>query len=257
MKILLCNDDGVHAQGLKAIHKELNKLGKVYVAAPLEEKSTTGHSLTLHKPLRILEVGKDFYGISGSPADCVYIGIKEILAGRKPDLIVSGVNRGANLGQDVYYSGTVSAAREGCIMGIPAIAVSCAVDFNKPIQESRIHYESSAKATSEVIKKIVKNWNFPRFTFLNLNVPDLKYEKLKGIVSTRQGFRFYSGNVLKRKDHRGRNYFWVGGQYKGFKNDPDTDCYAVDHGYASLTPIKLDTTDSVSMKIVEKNWSKL
>ncbi|MGZ3699689.1 MAG: 5'/3'-nucleotidase SurE, partial [Bdellovibrionota bacterium] len=115
MRILLSNDDGVHAVGLKAMERELRKLGDVWVVAPLEEKSTNGHSLTLHKPLRMISMGQRFFGVSGSPADCVYLGIREVLGGM-PDLVVSGINRGANLGQDVYYSGTVSAAREACIL---------------------------------------------------------------------------------------------------------------------------------------------
>src|SRR4051812_9193765 len=144
MRILLSNDDGVHAMGLKVLQKELKKLGDVWVVAPLEEKSTTGHSLTLHKPLRLIEMGPRFYGVSGSPADCVYLGIRQVI-GKMPDLVVSGPNRGANLGQDVYYSGTVSAAREACILGIRSLAVSLAVDFAKQSTEDDLHYETAAK----------------------------------------------------------------------------------------------------------------
>src|SRR3954452_7886412 len=128
MKILVSNDDGVHAPGLMALVKELKKLGDVWVVAPLEERSTTGHSLTIHKPLRLVTMESGFYGVSGSPADCIYLGINQVMK-EMPDLVVSGINRGANLGQDVYYSGTVSAAREACILGIPSMAVSLDVDF--------------------------------------------------------------------------------------------------------------------------------
>src|SRR3954469_18043001 len=128
MRILLSNDDGIHAPGIIAMYRELKKLGKVWVVAPLEERSTNGHSLTIHKPLRLLSTGSGFYGVSGSPADCIYLGIKQVMK-ETPDLVVSGINRGANLGQDVYYSGTVSAAREACILGIPSMAVSLSVDF--------------------------------------------------------------------------------------------------------------------------------
>src|SRR5579885_2683447 len=130
MRILLSNDDGVHAVGLKRLQKELGKLGEVWVFAPLEERSTTGHSLTIHKPLRMIKMGERFFGVSGSPADCVYLGIRQVMK-KLPDIVVSGINRGANLGQDIYYSGTVSAAREACILGIPAIAVSCNVNYQK------------------------------------------------------------------------------------------------------------------------------
>ena len=128
MRILISNDDGVHSWGLEVLHKHLKRLGTAWVVAPLEEKSTTGHSLTIHKPLRVNRLENGFYSVSGSPADCVYIGIREVIKGL-PDVVVSGINRGGNLGQDVYYSGTVSAAREACILGIPAISVSVDINF--------------------------------------------------------------------------------------------------------------------------------
>lgn len=241
MRILLSNDDGVHAPGLGILQKELQKLGDVWVVAPLEEKSTTGHSLTIHKPLRLIEMGKRFYGVSGSPADCVYLGIREVLGGM-PDLVVSGPNRGANLGQDVYYSGTVSAAREACILGLRAIAVSLAVDFARPKPEGQLHYATAAKATVRLLRDL-KDVEVPHHTLLNFNVPDVPVSRLKGVRVTRQGFRFYSGGILRRRDHRGKDYFWVGGQYKGFRKDEGTDCHAIEAGYASLTPLKLDSTD--------------
>ena len=245
MKILLSNDDSVHARGIEVLFKELKKLGRVWMVAPLEEKSTTGHSLTIHKPLRLIEMGKDRYGVSGSPADCVYLGIREVL-GFEPDLVVSGINRGANLGQDIYYSGTVSAAREACMLGIPAIAVSLKIDFSQAPQEDKIHYASAAKICAQVIRKLSggkKKIDLPYHTLLNLNVPDLPLSKIRGVEVARQGFRIYSGNVVRRRDHRGKDYFWVGGQYKGFHNEPGTDCRFVEDRFASLSPMKLDTTD--------------
>ncbi len=251
MRILLSNDDGVHAMGLRAMHKELKKFGDVWVVAPLEEKSTTGHSLTIHKPLRIITIKSQFYGVSGSPADCVYIGIRQVL-GKLPDLVISGINRGANLGQDIYYSGTVSAAREACILGIPSMAVSLSVDFKKSKPENELHYATAAKIAVQVLKKY-KKFSFPLHTLLNLNVPDSPLAQVKGIQLVRQGFRFYSGGILRRKDHRGKDYYWVGGRYKGFKNEAETDCVAVEKGFASLTPLKLDTTDLDCLhKMMEK-----
>ncbi len=241
MRILLSNDDGVHALGLRAIYQALKKLGKVWVVAPLEEKSTTGHSLTIHKPLRLIQMEPNFYGVSGSPADCVYLGIRQVM-GEMPDMVVSGINRGANLGQDVYYSGTVSAAREACILGIPSMAVSLAVDFKKAQLERELHYASAASMAVKVIRSLKDN-HIPKHTLLNLNVPDRPMSQIKGLKLARQGFRFYSGSILRRKDHRGKDYFWVGGQYQGFQNDEGTDCSIVDSGYASLTPLKLDSTD--------------
>ena len=241
MRILLSNDDGVHSVGLRIIQKELKKLGEVWVVAPLEEKSTTGHSLTIHKPLRLIKMGDKFYGVSGSPADCVYMGIRQVI-GKMPDLVVSGINRGANLGQDVYYSGTVSAAREACILGIRSMAVSLSVDFRKPKLETEHHYESAAKIALRVLRSMRKV-TLPMHTLLNLNVPDLPLAKIKGLKLARQGFRYYSGGILRRTDHRGKDYFWVGGEYKGFRKEEGTDCDVVEAKYASLTPLKLDSTD--------------
>jgi 5'-nucleotidase len=241
MRILLSNDDGVHAAGLKAIFKELSKLGEVWCVAPLEEKSTTGHSLTIHKPLRLIPMGDRFFGVSGSPADCVYLGIREVI-GKMPDLVVSGINRGANLGQDVYYSGTVSAAREACILGIPSMAVSLAVDFNRIHKEENLNYEAAAKVAVDVLREL-KHRVLPEHTLLNLNVPDVAYARIKGVQLARQGFRYYSGAIVKRTDHRGKDYFWVGGSYKGFRKEEGTDCATVESRFAALTPLKLDSTD--------------
>src|SRR4051812_34313139 len=158
-----------------------------------------------------------------------------------PDLVVSGINRGANLGQDVYYSGTVSAAREACILGIPAIAVSLAVDFTRGLSEAQLHYETAAKVAVRLLRRL-RDTPLPKHTLLNLNVPDLPWTQVKGVQLARQGFRYYSGSILRRKDHRGKDYYWVGGQYKGFRREQETDCLAIEEGYASLTPLKLDST---------------
>lgn len=246
MRILLCNDDSVHARGIQVLYESLSKLGQVTVVAPLEEKSTAGHSLTIHKPLRLIHMRKDFYGVSGGPADCVQVGIHELFKKKKPDLVVSGINRGANLGQDVFYSGTVSAAREACIMGLPAMAVSLSIDFYHPKPEHQLHYETAGALAVRVLKHLERKgkrkFALPEGTLLNLNSPDLPLSKVKGISLARQGFRYYSGEILKRRDHRGKDYFWVGGGYDGFQKEEGTDCHAVDQGFASLTPLRLDTT---------------
>ena len=242
MRILVSNDDGVYSWGLHVLAESLKKLGQVWVVAPLEEKSTTGHSLTIHKPLRVHKMDTGYYGVSGSPADCVYVGIREVLGGKMPDLVVSGINRGGNLGQDVYYSGTVSAAREACILGLPAIAVSTNVDFKKKKEDKKIHFEAAGKAVVELVRKVPLK-TIPKHTLLNVNVPDLPYSKIEGFAAVRQGFRHYSGSVLRRVDHRGKPYFWIGGQYKGFRNEAGTDCKVVADNYISVTPLQLDCTD--------------
>jgi 5'-nucleotidase len=256
MRILLCNDDGVHARGIQILYESLSKIGEVTVVAPMEEMSTTGHSLTIHKPLRMIHMKKDFYGVSGGPADCVHVGISQHFAKRKPDLVVSGINRGGNLCQDVYYSGTVSAAREACIMGIPALAVSLAIDFYRPKPEDKLHYETAGALAVKVIKRFSKTKKgkllLPQGTLLNLNSPDRPLAKVKGIALARQGFRHYSGTILKRRDHRGKDYFWVGGGYEGFLKEEGTDCQVVEEGYASLSPLRLDTTNhEYSLELME------
>ncbi len=249
MNILLSNDDGVHAKGLMALYKELKKLGNVCVVAPLEEKSTTGHSLTIHKPLRINPIENGFYGVNGSPADCVYIGIREILK-KMPDVVISGINRGANLGQDVYYSGTVSAAREACILGLPAFAVSLDVLFKGKRIEKELRYDVAAKEFVKAFKKI-KLKDIPHHTLINVNVPDVPSSSIKGHKVTRQGFRYYSGSIVKRIDHRGKPYYWIGGEYKGFHNVEGTDCHAVANKYVSVTPVQLDCTDHAYLQEIE------
>lgn len=251
MRILLSNDDGVHAWGLQVLYNHLKKLGKVWVVAPLEEKSTTGHSLTIHKPLRVHALENGFYGVSGSPADCVYIGIREVMKA-KPDLVVSGINRGGNLGQDIYYSGTVSAAREACILGIPAIAASLDIDFKKKKADKQLHFDTVAKAVVKLLKTFPYK-SMPRHTLLNVNAPDVPYSQIKGFMAARQGFRFYSGTVIKRTDHRGKPYFWIGGQYKGYHNETGTDCRAVAEKYVSVTPVRLDCTDQGFLKTLERS----
>lgn len=250
MRILLSNDDGVLAPGLKILMQALKPLGQVVVVAPLEEKSTMGHSLTLHKPLRIQEMAKGFYGINGSPADCVYMAIREVLGGM-PDLVVSGPNRGGNLGQDVYYSGTVSAAREACILGIPAVALS--VDVQHMASSKRktavpVRYDTASKVLVKMLRSGGLLKKAPKHTLLNVNVPNTAVGAIKGTRYTRMGFRHYSGSVVKRIDHRGRPYFWVGGQYKGFENVKGTDCEAVASGYVSVTPLQLDCTNHVFLE---------
>ncbi len=240
-KILLSNDDGVHAPGLRALYEVFKSFGEVVVVAPLEERSTTGHSLTLHKPLRMIPIAKDFYGVSGSPADCVYLGSRKVF-GSLPDLVISGINRGANMGQDVYYSGTVSAAREACILGVPSMAVSLDVNFRRTPPEEKLHYRSAALVALSVARQIPE-MGLPRHTLLNLNVPDLPMARIKGVQLARQGFRYYSGGILQRKDHRGKDYYWVGGTYRGYQREAGSDCDFLERKYAALTPLKLDSTD--------------
>ncbi len=250
MRILISNDDGVGAEGIRALAAEFARVGTVVVVAPERERSTTGHSLTLHKPLRLRQLQKGLYYVSGGPADCIYLGIHEVLKGKRPDLVLSGINRGANMGQDVFYSGTCSAAREAASLGIPSVAVSLAIDFKKNKPE---RYATAAKAARRVLEEVLplfskkKGWKaglkaWPAGMMLNINVPNLPETRLKGIRPATQGFRLYGSNILKRVDSRGRNYYWIGGTYEGYRPIPESDCWYVDRGYVSVTPLELDTT---------------
>lgn len=251
MKILISNDDGVLAPGIEALAKEFSRDHDVVVVAPERERSTTGHSLTLHKPLRLYRHGPRTFAVSGGPADCIYLGMSEVFKGKRPDLVLSGINRGANLGQDVFYSGTASAAREAANLGVPAMAVSLAVDFANPNPPS--HYKTAAKYARKALAAALKAFGgkgidraslrkWPQGMMLNVNVPDLPLAQIKGIRPATQGYRIYGSKILKRSDSRGRDYFWIGGSYEGYRPIPESDCWWVDRGYVALTPLELDTT---------------
>ncbi|HTL12604.1 MAG TPA: 5'/3'-nucleotidase SurE [Bdellovibrionota bacterium] len=253
MRILLSNDDGVLAPGLEILHRALKKVGHVTVVAPMQERSTSGHNLTLHKPLRLMKLPNGFYGVSGSPADCVYLGLRKVMKG-KTDLVVSGINRGANLGQDTFYSGTVSAAREACIMGIPAFAVSLSTNFHRRVEDKALHFRTAGDVLVDVIKKL--DWkDMPRGTLVNVNVPDVPKKKIKGFRVAKQGFQDYGGDIIERLDHRGRPYYWVGGNYRGFHKIKGSDCQVVSEGYVSLTPLQLDCTDPKYFRELARHWT--
>jgi 5'-nucleotidase len=242
VKILISNDDGLDSPGIRALAKVMEPLGDVVVVAPHRERSTAGHSLTLHKPLRIMEQGNGVYSTSGTPADCIYLGIREILK-TPPDLILSGINRGANLGTDVHYSGTVAAAREGALMDIPSYAFSM-VDLHQifveqPSQELR--FDVGAHIARLVVEQ-TQTLKFPPHTLLNVNIPNTDLARIKGIRVTRQGFRYYQNEVTQRRDPRGNAYYWIGGPYLGFHETEDSDCLALNEGFVAVTPLTIDCT---------------
>lgn len=238
--ILVTNDDGILSPGIEALAESLKRLGKVTVVAPSQERSTTGHSLTLHKPIRLEELKPGYYSVNGTPADCPYIAIKKLFKKKSLHLVVSGINRGANLGNDVHYSGTVAAAREATFLNVAAMAVS--LDY--PLQKNS--YEINYSVASEFayrIAKLILQKGLPSQVLLNVNVPHLPLAQIKGIKIVKTGFRYYDDNIVEQKDPRGRNYFWLGGKYLGH-NDKlgDTDCKAVENKYVSVTPLHIDAT---------------
>ncbi len=236
MLILVSNDDGVYAEGIQVLAETLKKIARVVVVAPDREKSAASHSLTLHRPLRIVQVKKNIYGVTGTPADCVNLGVNEILDRKKPNLIVSGVNHGGNLGDDVHYSGTVSAALEGAMMGVPSIAVSLVLRDGKP------YFKPAALFAAKLARKVLKE-GLPKGIVLNVNAPNLPQSKLKGYAYCKLGKRNYSDVIVEKLDPRKKKYYWIGGDEIGYENIPGSDCNAILEKKISITPIKVDMTD--------------
>lgn len=231
MRILLANDDGVTAPGIRSLYHALRENYETTIIAPLEERSTTGHSLSLDKPLRLERLEENIYGCSGFPADCVLMGLGHVLKDKRPDVVVSGINRGANLGQDLYYSGTIAAAREAAFHHVPALAVSLV--FGK-VNEKH-HYESAAMFIRWCLEEGLHK-SCPPYTVLNINVPDLPLAEIRGVKNTEVGFRRYSEEIHARIDARGREYYWIAGFYEGFLHNPGSDCQALSENLIAITP---------------------
>lgn len=238
MNLLITNDDGIHAPGIFAIKKALEKIANVLVVAPEIERSAVGHAITLSDPLRVSEIKKDntFFGyaVNGTPADCVKLGIR-CLAKKSVDVVVSGINMGPNTATNIIYSGTVSAAAEAVIMGIPGLAVSL-TSFDIP------EFDYSCSLTQQLVKKIV-DYGLPEGTLLNVNVPPLPAEEVEGIVITRQGKGRYEEYFDKRIDPNNRTYYWMTGKRMNLDYEDDVDDVVVRNKKVSITPIRYDLTD--------------
>jgi 5'-nucleotidase len=233
--ILCTNDDGIHAPGLQFLIDVARRIGHVSVVAPDREQSATSHSLTVHRPLRVTRRDDQTHVIDGTPTDCVLIAVNSLLPTR-PDFVFSGVNHGPNMGEDVLYSGTVAAAMEGTILGIPSVAVSFASRSAERLQE----YEDTI---TRLLQGLVERPNFPEETFFNINLPDIPAAELKGTRITTLGRRVYSDSLTRREDPSGREYFWIGGGVSSWSGRDDSDFRAVRAGYASVTPLHLDLTN--------------
>lgn len=241
--ILLSNDDGVQAKGLNALAKVLRKVGRVIIVAPDQQRSAASHSITLHLPLRINKLKKDVYSVSGTPTDCIMLAINEVLDER-PDIIVSGINHGPNLGDDVHYSGTVAVAYEGGIMGIPSVAASL-------VRKSGKYFNVAADVTANVVKKVLKE-GLPKGIILNVNVPDVPKKEIRGYKYTKQGKRDYGDIIVERLDPKGRVYYWIGGDDAGLIDIDGSDCNAVRDNFISITPLRVDITDRATLKKISK-----
>jgi len=243
LQILVTNDDGIHSPGLQTLATELSLLGDVVVVAPDRERSAVGHSLTLHSPLRAEEIAPNQYAVDGTPTDCVNLGIHGLI-GSKPDLVVSGINKGGNIGDDLTYSGTVAAAMEATLMGVPAFAVS--LDSNSFKAEDF----TIAASFSRRFADILLSKGLPEDTFLNVNIPS---SVPMGVRMTRQGRRRYGDSIVEKTDPRGRKYYWIGGGDLGFEDIEGTDSHAVKAGYVSVTPLHLDMTNHRTFDTL-RNW---
>lgn len=235
MRVLVTNDDGYLAPGLRTLAAAAARLGTVHVVAPDREQSATSHSLTLHHPLRV-RAAEGGQVVDGTPTDCVVLAIGELLAER-PDIVLSGVNHGANLGDDVLYSGTVAAAMEATILGLPAVAVSL-VGRNAP--EVVPDWE---EAVGRLLEQLVGQRDFPSETLFNVNLPPVPPAQVKGVRVTTLGRRAYAGSLTRAFDPNGQEYFWIGGGESRWWGRPDSDFRAVNDGYISVTPLHLDLTN--------------
>ncbi|NQV85955.1 MAG: 5'/3'-nucleotidase SurE [Woeseiaceae bacterium] len=233
MKILVSNDDGYLATGIIALTAALERVAEVVVIAPDRNRSAASNSLTLDRPLRVTQVGPNRYSVNGTPSDCVHLALTGFLD-YEPDLVVSGINHGANLGDDVIYSGTVAAAMEGRFLGLPTIAVSL-------VGRKLVHFETAARVAAELVQKI-KQAPLTSDGVLNVNVPDVAMELLKGIRATRLGYRHKSETIIKETDPYGRPIYWVGPAGAGQDAGEGTDFFAIEEGYACVTPLKVDLT---------------
>jgi 5'-nucleotidase len=233
MKILISNDDGYLATGIIALTDALGQVADVVVVAPDRNRSAASSSLTLHTPLRVSRVANNRYKVDGTPSDCVHLAVTGFLD-HEPDLVVSGINHGANLGDDVIYSGTVAAALEGRFLGLPTIAVSL-------VGHDLMHFDTAARVASELVQKIDRT-GLASDVVLNVNVPNRPYEDLRGIRATRLGFRHKSEQILKDTDPYGRPIYWVGPAGKGQDAGEGTDFHAIEQGAASVTPLRVDLT---------------
>lgn len=233
MFILVSNDDGYQAPGIVCLAEALSKVAKVTVVAPDRNRSGASNSLTLDHPLRVTRAENGFFHVNGTPTDCVHLAITGLLP-NEPDIVVSGINNGANLGDDVIYSGTVAAAIEGRFMGLPAMAISL-------VGTSLEHYATAAKVAAMLVSQLRRKL-LPANTLLNVNVPDVPWEDLQGFEATRLGSRHKAEPAVRATDPRGREIFWVGPAGPEQDAGPGTDFYAVRHRRVSITPIHVDLT---------------
>jgi len=248
MNVLLSNDDGIYAEGLGALYRRFSDICSTVVVAPDQERSAISHAITLEMPIRSHAIsihnGQKAYAVSGTPADCVKLAMMELLEER-PDLMISGINPGANAGINIHYSGTLAAAREAVLNGIPAMAVSI-------MGEAPGYYDQAAQFAADLAKKVMEN-GLPKGTLLNVNLPDLPMERIRGVRVNKQNLALPPEQMVKRLDPRESPYYWHGITCNTLGGESDSDLAAIADGYISLTPIKCDVTDYNAIQRI-KDW---
>ena len=251
--ILVTNDDGHESVALHALVSELRKIARVTVVAPANEKSACGHSLTLSHPLNFVSLDDDFYKLEdGTPSDCIYLALHSMFEGNKPDLVVSGINKGSNMGEDITYSGTAAGAMEAVLQGVPAIAISQVMDFTQPLP----NFDLATRTIRTLVDKIFSGeFPLPHREFLNVNIPkDVSDASMK---VTYAGYRFYGNDAHLHRNPRGMEYYWLGLHPLAFKPREErtmlSDFEAIEQGFVSVTPIQLDMSAYASMEMLE-SW---
>lgn len=242
--ILVTNDDGFFSKGIQTVAETLKELGEVFIVAPDRNRSSVSHALTMHRPLKVDLIKENCYCVNGTPTDCVVVGVKKLLP-CEPDLIVSGINKGANLGEDITYSGTVSAAIEGTILGVPSFAISLA-------GERPFRYETGAYFALKIAKFILEK-GLPKNTLLNVNVPNKYLEEINRIKLTRQGKRSYENSIHDIFSPWGEKQYWIGGGVVSWQEMEGTDIQAVIEDYVSVTPLHIDLTNYQALDYLRKN----
>lgn len=242
--ILLTNDDGVSSPYLAALAEALDPVGEVYVYAPDRNQSGVGHGISLHRPLRVRDVKEHWYSVDGTPTDCVMLAVRDLLP-RPPAIVISGINDGPNMGDDVTYSGTVAGAFEGMLLGKPSVAISCA-------SKTPRHISTSANFALRLAEVILRE-GLPSDTVLNVNVPDLPEAAIEGVEVTRMGRRTYEDEIIRREDPRGAAYYWIGGDEPGHVRAPGTDFEALDRNRISITPLHRDLTNYASLQELSRS----
>ncbi|EIT7144834.1 5'/3'-nucleotidase SurE [Vibrio vulnificus] len=245
LRILLSNDDGVFAEGIRTLANELSTLAEVIIVAPDRNRSGASNSLTLEQPLRVTCVEENVYSVQGTPTDCVHFALNELLKNDLPDLVLSGINHGANLGDDVLYSGTVAAAMEGHFLGVQSIAFSLV---------GKSHFKTAAIIAKQIVEQHLAK-PIPTNRLLNINIPDLPLEQLKEIRVTRLGARHHAENMIKQLDPRGHEIYWLGPPGKEQDAGEGTDFHAIEQGYVSITPLQVDLTAHESLRAMD-TWLK-